>query len=112
VPYPSLVANAAIFTVEEAALLVRISYRSSMRRQAEQVIRDPGASADAKRQAHRSMIDHEDSTEFLYETADLAVRSGASVVLEIALAGTGTFLAPGCGTWLGQMVGSTLAWVF
>ena len=112
-PYPSIVANAAYFTVEEASVIIAYLYRRGRRAAAETVLEDGGSRPDEIAKAHRDLIENEErpGSSLLHDSVELLVRSSSSVVLESLFAATGTMLMPGVGTSIFAVVGSVLCWL-
>jgi hypothetical protein len=150
-PPPALLANAAIFTVEEGVLVWAFLQRRRRLAEAERVLADPRSTMAQRREAARVIVSADGpasggggassggdvdkggptgsgpssrsgggggggssargASRLVYESLDLAVRCGSSVVLESVCCAVGTFLWPGHGTWLLGALGSTLAWL-
>lgn len=143
-PPPALLANAAIFTVEEGVLVWAFLQRRRRLADAERVLADPRSTMAQRRDAARVIVSADGpasggaggaggdadkggaagsvtssrggssargASRLVYESLDLAVRCGSSVVLESVCCAVGTFLWPGHGTWLLGALGSTLAWL-
>jgi UDP-N-acetylglucosamine:LPS N-acetylglucosamine transferase len=111
VPYPVLVANAALYTVEQLSILLEAAYKAQRRQQANNVLKTHTKDAAEKRKAHADLVKFEDRSNLLYDSLEVLSKCGASTIVEIVFAATGTVVSPGIGTWLGQQIGAVLTWL-
>lgn len=114
VPAPALVSNAAIFTVDEGTLLVGWARRRYRWRAANATLGNPGALPEERRAAHRELVATDDAashTAVVYESLELAVRCSSAVLVEAAAAACGTFVWPGVGTFVFDLLGGLAVWV-
>jgi hypothetical protein len=113
-PWPAIIRNSAIFTVEESAVIARRLYRYYRRTQAEATLKSETANKAAKDNAVFDLALYDEKPHgptFLHETTDLLVRTGASVVVESLAAGLGTLILPGVGTLVLETIGSLICWI-
>lgn len=114
---PAIIANAAIFTVEEAALLYTLLRNRRERREANEVLTNPKASQADRAAASRRLIaagggDRDNNvSRFLHQSLELAVKSACAVPLEAVFSAVGSFLWPGTGTWLLGALGACVVWL-
>jgi hypothetical protein len=116
--YPALLANAAVFTVDEAWLLTAFVRRRRRVAALQAALNDPSAAADVRRfrqaQAELVLLESDGEGEgvgVVHGSLLLASRTGAAVVAETLGAAAGTLLWPGWGTTIVGILASAVCWM-
>jgi len=115
-PYPALIRNAATFLVEEAVVVARRLHGLYKRTQAEATMRRAATEKLSEEETARATGDlvrysGDGGLSLVQETTELLVRSAVCVAVESLSDGIGTFLLPGVGTYIVELVGGLLVWI-